>query len=250
MKLSFSTRCTIEKTNRYLIPALIEEIRKLDFRYIEIIKNTEGLSETLPLDLIDIEMRALKRLSGRAALKGPFDIIRSDVVERYTRAADELDGVVAARALGPLKKHLNLREINHCVKTALLLMNSIYLSAESESASEEGFTMEAIDSSIQNIMEKYPQVPGFLLKMALYANLSADAIAETSAEIPTAARLVSLFAKFGAALLPTRRNKNGLEELEGNLLKAILEEFEEEKADSIDAQLLRELVSAAEENDW
>ncbi len=247
---AISIRCTIEKTNRLLIPTLIEEIRKIDFRYIEIVKNTEGLSETLPLELIDIEIRALKRLSGRAALKGPFDIIRSDVVERYTLAADEFDGVVANKALGPLKKHLNLREINHCIKSALFLKNAIYLSAEGESASIEGFTTEAIDAAIQNIIEKYPQIPPFLLKMALYANLTSDALTESSTEIPAAARLVRLFAELGEALLPTRRKQSGLHDLESSLLLAMFEKFEGEQAESVDGQLLGELVAIAEDRDW
>jgi hypothetical protein len=247
---AISTRCTIEKTNRLLIPSLIEEIRKIDFRYVEIVKNTEGLSETLPLDLIDIEMRALKRLSGRAALKGPFDIIRSDVVERYTLAADERNGVVADKALGPLKKHLNVREINHCIKSALLLRNSIYLSAEDEKASIEGFTPDAIDSAIQSIVEKYPQVPPFLLKMALYANLTPEVLSESSAEIPAAARLVWLFAELGEALVPTRRKQTGLQVLESSLLHVMFDKLQDEPPESIDVQLLEEFVSIADENEW
>lgn len=247
---AISTRCTIEKTNRLLVPALIEEIRKIDFRFIEIVKNTEGLSETIPLDLIDIEMRALKRLSGRAALKGPFDIIRSDVVERYTHAADEFDGLVANKALSPLKKHLNLREINHCFKSALFLKNAIYLSAEGESASAEGLSIEIIDLAIQRIVEKYPKVPPFLLKMALYANLTTEVMLDTSPEVPTAARLVRLFAELGEARLLTHGKKSGLQELESTLLHAIFAKLEGEHAESIDGQLLAELVAIAEEKDW
>ena len=247
---AISTRCTIEKTNRLLVPSLIEEIRKIDFRFIEIIKSTEGLSETLPLDLIDIEIRALKRLSGRSALKGPFDIIRSDIVERYISAADQFDGVVANKALGPLKKHLNLREINHCFTAALLLKNAIYLSAEGESASEEGLTVESIDSAILRISEKYPKVPPFLLKMALYANLTPGVLLENPTEIPTAARLVRLFAELGETRLPTQRKKSGLQELESNLLGAMAVSLGEELAESIDGQLLSELLAIAEANDW
>jgi hypothetical protein len=72
---AISIRCTLERTNRKLLPALIEEVRKLDFRYIEIMKNSEGLSQSIPLDLIDIVIRSLKRLSGRTAFMGPYEVV-------------------------------------------------------------------------------------------------------------------------------------------------------------------------------
>ena len=92
---AISTRCTLERTNRKLIPALIEAVRKIDFRYVEIVRNTEGLSASLPLNLIDIQIRALKRLSGRMAFMGPFEVIRSDIVERYLQGAPAVARLVS-----------------------------------------------------------------------------------------------------------------------------------------------------------
>ena len=245
-----SIRCTIERSNRLLIPALIEEVRKLDFRYIEILKNTEGLSEALLLDLIDIEIRALKRLSGRAALVGPLEIIRSDVVERYVAAADETGGSIAQKALGALKRHLNPREINHCVKTALLLKNSIYLTTDIESTSEDGFNAEQAANSIKYIAERYRRVPVFLLKMALYANLTARTAAQAAQGVPATARLVSVFADLGRELAATRSRQSGLQELESNLFATMHEKLGDELDQSIDGRLLEELTAIAEERDW
>ncbi len=245
-----STRCAIEKSNRKLIPILIDEVRKLDFRFIEVLKNSDGLSETLPLDLIDIEIRALKRLSGRGALKGPLEIIRSDAVERYTQTAEERDGVIAGMALAPLKKRLNLREINHCVKTALLLKNSIYITLDPESILQSGFTEKQAHHAIRSIQAKYPRVPSFLLKMALYANLNAETTVESQAKIPAVARFVSLLADLGANIISSRQNDSGLQELESNLLSGMREHLPDEYKESVDGRLLEELIVIAEEESW
>jgi len=245
-----STRCAIERSNRKLIPLLIEEVRKLDFRFIEILRNSKGLSESLPLDLIDIEIRALKHLSGRAALRGPLEIIRSDVVDRYTLAADEADGAIANMALGPLKKRLNVREINHCVKSSLLLKNTVYLASNAESVSKNGFSALQIQSTIKAIQAKYRQMPGFLLKMGLYANLTPEAVEKAPFEIPTASRYISLLADLGAKLLFNRRNQDGLQELESSLFLTILDGLPDSSKHSVDAVLLKELVSIAEEQNW
>ena len=101
-----------------------------------------------------------------------------------------------------------------------------------------------------NIIEKYPAVPVFLLKMALYANLPPGRATVSGTEIPSAARLVSLFAGLGEELVPVQRKNSGLEELESALLRTMYENLEAKLPESVDVQLTEELASIAEENEW
>ena len=241
---AISIRCALERTNRKLVPSVIEEVRKLDFRYIEIMRNAEGLSESMPLDLIDITIRSLKRLSGRIAFMGPYEVIRSDLAERYIVAVDEESGTAARKAIKPLKKHLNLREINHCVKSALLIRNAVYLQAEP--SGENGFSSEVVEASIGDLHDKYPLIPRFLLKMGLYANLRSDA----AHEAPGVSRLIALFSLLGQELLVARREHTEPEGLEHGVLRAIAEELGDDPAETVDGVLLEELTEIAAGRGW
>lgn len=242
---AISTRCVLERTNRKLIPALVDRIRVVDYRFIEMLRSTEGLSESLPLDIIDINIRSLKRLSGRNALIGPFEILDSDIVERYVVAADELSGIVTGKTLKPLKKYLNVREISHCLNTALLLHVGVYLGADTDTNADEGYDAERIVECINDVGTRYPDIPVFLLKMAFYSHLPAGA----EGDAPAVSRLLSLFCHLGRAMPQARRDgaADGLEQI---VWSAALADLGSDLSESTDAQLLEELLVIAEDKDW
>lgn len=242
---AISIRCTLERTNRKLIPTLVDEIRKVDYRFVEILKSADGLSESLPLDLIEINIRALKRLSARHAMIGPYEIIGGDVIERYAEAADELDGIIAGKTLKPLKKYLNLREIGHSIRAALLIYDGVYLGSVAEEVGDGVFSFEHIEQCVEEVGVRYPDIPVFLFKMAFFAHLPANA----EGDIPAVARLVSLLCRLGRALPQARRDGTS-EGFEQTVWSAAAEELAGSLSETTDAKLIEELCVIAEEKDW
>ena len=239
---AISTRCILERSNRQLFPIISDEIRKIDFRFIEILKEKDRLSEVIPVELIDIQFRALKHLSGRKSFAGPYQVLRCDLLERYVQMGAERHGQIAARVIGPLEGRLNTREISHCLKTALFLRNTLHLRSSSDDSGDAALTIQDVEKVHISLVGKFPVVPQFLLKLGLYSNLP------DSEGAPGPSPFIAAMAKRGESLNPL----TGSESVETVGPDEIWYKSELSKGDAscLDREITEELAEIAEENRW